>query len=284
MYTYNYGVDNRGHFFEVFLDGHFWAEISSAAGWESTKTAQIKLVDLPFPDEAKNVVENWFKFVQVPKKAAGQFRKALGYTKSSFDAVRSKFGANRDGTNEHATPPYVLEFAREFGPIALDPFAMAGSFVNAKNNYFYPKNDGMKDPWISVCLEERGNLWANPPFDVENMTKFAEKWTGELYQYRKFTRNIKGGNFTPDLISIVPANRSEQEWWHVIVPYVSHVVYFKNRVDYFSHQDGDLVEKKGVGYPSCMLIATEKPYSFMQNLAQKWAKKLTIVSTQPIFI
>lgn len=280
MYTYNYGIDHRGHFFEVFLDGHFWAEISSAAKWESTKAGQIKLVDIPFPQEAQNVVENWFKFVQVPKKAAGQFRKALGYTKASFDAVRSKFGAHREGTDSHATPPEVLEFVRLFGSIALDPFGMKGSYVKAQFEYYYPENDGFKDPWVNFLNEKgvEGNIFVNHPFSEAD--KLAAKWAVEY-------RELMFYNWPRVMFCVIPNTKSEQSWYHEMMRHTDYIYYFRGRTSYHQLEEGVLKPQTSPGFPSALLIADPlKNFHILVNsLSLKDAdlhlnKRGTLISTK----
>jgi phage N-6-adenine-methyltransferase len=102
--------------------------------------------------------------------------------------------------------------------------------------------DGLKGPWL-------GRVWCNPPFSE------LAKWV------RKATAEKAAGN--ADLIvMLIPANRTDQAWWHdVVVPQVEagrlKIEWLRGRPR-FLVDGAPILDKNGrIGsprFPCCLLI------------------------------
>lgn len=59
------------------------------------------------------------------------------------------------------TPPKYVDAVREFfGEIELDPCSNTSSVVNARKEYVFPKNDGLRDTW------DFKTIYVNPPYGI----------------------------------------------------------------------------------------------------------------------
>lgn len=63
---------------------------------------------------------------------------------------------------EWGTPEVYINAVKDFfgGEIALDPCSNEYSLVNAKEEYLFPKNDGLKDSW------DYPTIYVNPPYGI----------------------------------------------------------------------------------------------------------------------
>jgi ParB family transcriptional regulator, chromosome partitioning protein len=89
--------------------------------------------------------------------------------------------SNNTGEQEHYTPHYIIEMAREVMRwINLDPASndIAQQWVKA-DTYYTKENNGLEKDW-----NYSGNMWMNPPYARGLMDKFIEKTIeSELQQY-----------------------------------------------------------------------------------------------------
>ncbi len=88
-------------------------------------------------------------------------------------------------------PADFATFSERFGGFTLD---VAAAAHNTKcDRYFDRASDGLRQSWAG----ER--VWCNPPFSA------IEPWVMKAWE------EYKG---CPIIVMIVPANRTEQGWWH----------------------------------------------------------------------
>lgn len=267
MYTYSYGIqdDTATNYFNVlYRDQHLLTITPNSCNQNRiTVSGQIQ----PFPFEAQEVVEDWLKFARVKPKVKAQVRKSLGYNRKSFAKARSAFGAS----DEYATPNEVLDFVREFGPIGLDPFGMPGSNVKAAIDYVFPFQNGFTDPWIHGS-KGAGSIFSNPPFS--KMAEFGQKWLEE--RQVQLDQSIHSNFPAGKMFGLVPGNRSDQPWYHVIKRHSDYQVDFKGRTAYLVQENGGFVPKKSPSFASTMFMSGFFGAGDMKRIAKKYADFCTI--------
>ena len=121
------------------------------------------------------------------------------------------------GNNEWYTPAEYIELAREvMGSIDLDPASSekANAVVQAKR-YYTAKDDGLSQEWY-------GNVWLNPPYASELITKFVDKFISET--------ECKGINQAIVLVN----NATETEWFSKLAEVANAVCFPKGRVKFYA--------------------------------------------------
>ena len=122
--------------------------------------------------------------------------------------------ANNSGNNEWYTPSEYIEAARKaMGSIDTDPASndIANKVVKAEK-YYTIETDGLAHDW-------HGNVWMNPPYSSDLITKFIEK----LKEQR--------GNYEQAIILV--NNATETQWFYEIVKIASAVCFPKSRVKFY---------------------------------------------------
>ena len=122
------------------------------------------------------------------------------------------------GTNEWYTPSEFIEAAREvMGNIDLDPAssAMANETVKA-DTYYTVEDDGLSQVWF-------GNVWMNPPYSTDCLSKFVDKLIYELPHI--------------DQACVLVNNATETEWFWKLISAASCVCFPRRRIQ-FSMPDG----------------------------------------------
>lgn len=100
-----------------------------------------------------------------------------------------------DGVDDRATHPLdFAEFEEQHGPFTVDVAAAAHNTKCAR--YYTREQDGLMQDWSG----ER--VWCNPPYS--NIAPFIRKaWDSWAS--------------TPIIVFLLPANRTEQQWWQLMV-------------------------------------------------------------------
>lgn len=122
--------------------------------------------------------------------------------------------ANNSGNNEWYTPAEYIEAAREaMGSIDTDPASndIANKVVKAEK-YYTIETDGLSHDW-------HGNVWMNPPYSSELITKFIEKLKEQRANYNQAI--------------ILVNNATETQWFYEIVKIASAVCFPKSRVKFY---------------------------------------------------
>ncbi|MBR1436893.1 MAG: hypothetical protein IJ587_00010 [Synergistaceae bacterium] len=119
------------------------------------------------------------------------------------------------GNNEWYTPSDYVELARSvMGSIDLDPATtdIAQKVVRAET-YYTKETDGLSHDWF-------GNVWLNPPYASELITKFTDKFIAEF------------GNIAQAIILV--NNATETEWFSSLVSKASAVCFPRGRVKFYA--------------------------------------------------
>lgn len=118
------------------------------------------------------------------------------------------------GNNEWYTPSEYIELARTvMTSIDLDPASSekAQEIVKA-GTYYTAQTDGLNHSWF-------GNVWLNPPYSSELITKFADKLINELIRIKQAV--------------ILVNNATETEWFSKIVKRSQAVCFPLGRVKFY---------------------------------------------------
>lgn len=121
------------------------------------------------------------------------------------------------GNNEWYTPLEYIELAREvMGSIDLDPASSekANEVVNAAR-YYTAEDDGLSQEW-------HGNVWLNPPYSSELITKFTDKFI------------MSARDKAIDQAVILVNNATETEWFSRLAGIADAVCFPKGRVKFYA--------------------------------------------------
>lgn len=122
--------------------------------------------------------------------------------------------ANNSGNNEWYTPAEYIEAAREaMGSIDTDPASndIANKIVKAEK-YYTIETNGLAHDWT-------GNVWMNPPYSSDLISKFVEKLKEQRVNYNQAI--------------ILVNNATETQWFYEIVKIASAVCFPKSRVKFY---------------------------------------------------
>lgn len=122
--------------------------------------------------------------------------------------------ANNSGNNEWYTPAEYIEAAREaMGSIDTDPASndIANKVVKAEK-YYTIETNGLAHDWT-------GNVWMNPPYSSDLISKFVEKLKEQRVNYNQAI--------------ILVNNATETQWFYEIVKIASAVCFPKSRVKFY---------------------------------------------------
>lgn len=130
---------------------------------------------------------------------------------------------NNTGNFEWYTPTYITDAVKTFykGEIDLDPLSceFANQFVGAREFYSI-EDDGFKQPW-------EGNIWINPPYQTEYMTKTLDK-IEDVCRINPI-KNIQ--------ICMICNNSTETKWFQRALVFAKAVCFLNKRVK-FIDQNG----------------------------------------------
>ena len=122
--------------------------------------------------------------------------------------------ANNSGNNEWYTPAEYIEAARDaMGSIDTDPASndIANKIVKAEK-YYTIETNGLAHDWT-------GNVWMNPPYSSDLISKFVEKLKEQRVNYNQAI--------------ILVNNATETQWFYEIVKIASAVCFPKSRVKFY---------------------------------------------------
>ena len=130
--------------------------------------------------------------------------------------------ANNSGNNEWYTPAEYIALAREvMGTINLDPASndIANEVVQA-DTYYTESNSGLEHEWF-------GNIWLNPPYANELITKFAQKLMDEFEHF--------------DAAIVLVNNATETEWFNLLISECTAICFPNSRVKFYA-PDGKIAQ------------------------------------------
>lgn len=147
------------------------------------------------------------------------------------DVIKRPHVTNNSGCNEWYTPEKFVNLARKvLGNIDLDPASCeyANRTIKA-DKYFTIEDNGLTHEW-------HGNIWMNPPYTSELVTKFTEKFVDEY----------KHGNITSGIVLV--NNATETSWFTNMVSVAKAVVFPRGRIRYESSTRDSLAPLQGQAF------------------------------------
>lgn len=200
-------------------------EIAKAAGVSHDTIAKVEKIEETAPapvvqasrkgDISVNAAYQVTKMVQEEQEEiASRIQSGENAKSVVLEVQKRPHVANNSGNNEWYTPSEYIEAARKaMGSIDTDPASndIANKVVKAEK-YYTIETDGLAHDW-------HGNVWMNPPYSSDLITKFIEK----LKEQR--------GNYEQAIILV--NNATETQWFYEIVKIASAVCFPKSRVKFY---------------------------------------------------
>jgi hypothetical protein len=141
----------------------------------------------------------------------------------------------------------VSEFDLSWDAAACQTTSVCGENYYGPDHAAEEHRDALSASW--------GQLWKprfymNPPFS--ELSAFCDKAVGEM---------LLGAT----IVALLPANKSEQLWWHTLIPYASEVRWLKGRLTYLEPEsdpenadhyllNGAYTAGSPALFPSCVVV------------------------------
>lgn len=200
-------------------------EIAKAAGVSHDTIAKVEKIEEAAPapivqasrkgDISVNAAYQVTKMMQEEQEEiASRIQSGENAKSVVLEVQRRPHVANNSGNNEWYTPAEYIEAARNaMGSIDTDPASndIANKVVKAEK-YYTIETDGLAHDW-------HGNVWMNPPYSSDLITKFIEKLKEQRENYEQAI--------------ILVNNATETQWFYEIVKIASAVCFPKSRVKFY---------------------------------------------------
>lgn len=207
------------------LEGLFRSDPARAWIWLAYFLARLP--------ERKRVVEDWSQWAHLRRL---------------WDAPM--LAQHSSGSNEHYTPPGLLDLVREvFGQdIDLDPCscAAANTLVRARR-YYTEADDGLTLPW-------EGTVFVNPPGNKRRLPT-GERASQAAYWWAHLSSRF-ADHFAVTQAAFQIFNLEllrHAQGWDVKQPLDYAVVFFRRRIEYYRQEDGRLVPGEQPPHPSALV-------------------------------
>ena len=200
-------------------------EIAKAAGVSHDTIAKVEKIEETAPapvvqasrkgDISVNAAYQVTKMIQEEQEEiASRIQSGENAKAVVLEVQKRPHVANNSGNNEWYTPAEYIEAARKaMGSIDTDPASndIANKVVKAEK-YYTIETDGLAHDW-------HGNVWMNPPYSSDLITKFIEKLKEQRRNYEQAI--------------ILVNNATETQWFYEIVKIASAVCFPKSRVKFY---------------------------------------------------
>lgn len=200
-------------------------EIAKAAGVSHDTIAKVEKIEESAPapvvqasrkgDISVNAAYQVTKMMQEEQEEiASRIQSGENAKSVVLEVQKRPHVANNSGNNEWYTPAEYIEAARKaMGSIDTDPASndIANKVVKAEK-YYTIETDGLAHDW-------HGNVWMNPPYSSDLITKFIEKLKEQRENYEQAI--------------ILVNNATETQWFYEIVKIASAVCFPKSRVKFY---------------------------------------------------
>lgn len=200
-------------------------EIAKAAGVSHDTIAKVEKIEEAAPapvvqasrkgDISVNAAYQVTKMMQEEQEEiASRIQSGENAKSVVLEVQKRPHVANNSGNNEWYTPSEYIEAARNaMGSIDTDPASndIANKVVKAEK-YYTIETDGLAHDW-------HGNVWMNPPYSSDLITKFIEKLKEQRVNYEQAI--------------ILVNNATETQWFYEIVKIASAVCFPKSRVKFY---------------------------------------------------
>ena len=200
-------------------------EIAKAAGVSHDTIAKVEKIEEAAPapivqasrkgDISVNAAYQVTKMMQEEQEEiASRIQSGENAKSVVLEVQKRPHVANNSGNNEWYTPSEYIEAARKaMGSIDTDPASndIANKVVKAEK-YYTIETNGLAHDWT-------GNVWMNPPYSSDLISKFVEKLKEQRANYNQAI--------------ILVNNATETQWFYEIVKIASAVCFPKSRVKFY---------------------------------------------------
>ena len=200
-------------------------EIAKAAGVSHDTIAKVEKIEEAAPapvvqasrkgDISVNAAYQVTKMMQEEQEEiASRIQSGENAKSVVLEVQKRPHVANNSGNNEWYTPSEYIEAARKaMGSIDTDPASndIANKIVKAEK-YYTIETNGLAHDWT-------GNVWMNPPYSSDLISKFVEKLKEQRANYNQAI--------------ILVNNATETQWFYEIVKIASAVCFPKSRVKFY---------------------------------------------------
>ena len=200
-------------------------EIAKAAGVSHDTIAKVEKIEEAAPapvvqasrkgDISVNAAYQVTKMMQEEQEEiASRIQSGENAKSVVLEVQKRPHVANNSGNNEWYTPSEYIEAARKaMGSIDTDPASndIANKIVKAEK-YYTIETNGLAHDWT-------GNVWMNPPYSSDLISKFVEKLKEQRVNYNQAI--------------ILVNNATETQWFYEIVKIASAVCFPKSRVKFY---------------------------------------------------
>ena len=200
-------------------------EIAKAAGVSHDTIAKVEKIEETAPapvvqasrkgDISVNAAYQVTKMMQEEQEEiASRIQSGENAKSVVLEVQKRPHVANNSGNNEWYTPAEYIEAARKaMGSIDTDPASndIANKVVKAEK-YYTIETNGLAHDWT-------GNVWMNPPYSSDLISKFVEKLKEQRSNYNQAI--------------ILVNNATETQWFYEIVKIASAVCFPKSRVKFY---------------------------------------------------
>ena len=200
-------------------------EIAKAAGVSHDTIAKVEKIEETAPapvvqasrkgDISVNAAYQVTKMMQEEQEEiASRIQSGENAKSVVLEVQKRPHVANNSGNNEWYTPAEYIEAARNaMGSIDTDPASndIANKVVKAEK-YYTIETNGLAHDWT-------GNVWMNPPYSSDLISKFVEKLKEQRANYNQAI--------------ILVNNATETQWFYEIVKIASAVCFPKSRVKFY---------------------------------------------------
>lgn len=200
-------------------------EIAKAAGVSHDTIAKVEKIEEAAPapvvqasrkgDISVNAAYQVTKMMQEEQEEiASRIQSGENAKSVVLEVQKRPHVANNSGNNEWYTPSEYIEAARKaMGSIDTDPASndIANKVVKAEK-YYTIETNGLAHDWT-------GNVWMNPPYSSDLISKFVEKLKEQRVNYNQAI--------------ILVNNATETQWFYEIVKIASAVCFPKSRVKFY---------------------------------------------------
>ena len=200
-------------------------EIAKAAGVSHDTIAKVEKIEETAPapvvqasrkgDISVNAAYQVTKMMQEEQEEiASRIQSGENAKSVVLEVQKRPHVANNSGNNEWYTPAEYIEAARKaMGSIDTDPASndIANKVVKAEK-YYTIETNGLAHDWT-------GNVWMNPPYSSDLISKFVEKLKEQRANYNQAI--------------ILVNNATETQWFYEIVKIASAVCFPKSRVKFY---------------------------------------------------
>lgn len=156
---------------------------------------------------------------------------------------------NNSDKKDWNTPPKYINPIKHFfgGQIDLDPCSNKFSLVNAKQNFVYPVEDGLVQPW------EGNKIFINPPYGR----------SGGKSLYDWFKKGLSEFNKEKEMIFLVPVATNTKHFKDIIFKYFSSICFLSDtRLKFYNE---GIEDKKGAPMACCLCYLGHRKNAFHET-------------------